>query len=359
MKLKFPLFISCLAVGCIGLVVAQNKTNISFKSKSGDFAIENISEQMFEGDPSTNSVDFEFTGSPLNGRSASQNLTFTTKKAVGKIRSEKNGKMFLLTATLSGGVTLTQNPKANESFSLKSASLTITEAADRSSATVKIPSALTITGNSGGIPGTIKAASGTIVLLGAADKDRTLDKATLSGAVDATFTQTDANGRSSQSSIDTVGLTLDQQASTTLFNFANKFVYTRIGRDEKGNPTKATFTGLSGSIVTPNITQAAKGRPVTSANIAGPVTMTFDGKNAEGEDVRIVAKGDKATMDANGQILLTGNVSIEGSGIDYQSEGSAQTIFVNVDENMKPIRYGARGTPAKVDIKPTGGGGKP
>ncbi|QYK52417.1 MAG: hypothetical protein KF824_09120 [Fimbriimonadaceae bacterium] len=360
MKLKFPLLISCLIVSSIGLVVAQNKTNISFKSKSGDFAIENISEQLFEGDPSTNSVDFEFSGNPLQGRSASQNLTFTSAKAEGKIRSEKNGKMYLLTATLSGGVTLNQNPKADESFTLKSQSLTITEAADRKSATVKIPSSLTITANGGGFPGNITAASGTVLLSGPPDKDRTLDKATLSGAVNANFTQTDSKKKKSLSNIQTVGLTMDQQGPSTLFQFGNKFTYTRTGVDEKGNPTKATFTGLGGNIVTPDITKASKGRPVSSANISGPVVMTFEGKNSDGEDVTITAKGDKATMDASGQILLTGNVSIVGSGLDYQSEGSAQTIFVVVNDDMKPIRYGARGNPAKVNIKPTkdGDGGK-
>lgn len=358
MKVKSHVLITVSVLCGAAMVLAQNKTNISFKSKSGDFAIENIAEQMFEGVSGTNIVDFEFTGAPLNGRSNTQKLTFKANKATGKIRSESNGKMFLQTATLSGSVSLTQNPNTNESVTLTSQSLTITEATDRKSATVKIPSALKITGSSKGIPGTITASSGTVTLVGPPDKDRTLDKADLNGAVNADFSQTDSKKRTSKSNIATVGLKLDQQGDSTVFNFANKFTYTRIGVDENGNPTKATFTGISGQIVTPDITREMSGRPVRTANIAGPVVITFDGKNKEGEDVTIVAKGDKATMDTNGQILLTGNVSIVGSGIDYQSEGSAQTIFVIVDEQMKPIRYGARGNPAKVDIKPVKDGEK-
>lgn len=345
---RFTLGIALTFVAGTALVFAQNKTGIEFKSKSGDFSISNISDQLFEGDPANNSVDFEFSGNPLQGRSNSQKLSFTATKATGQIRTGAAGTMYLLTTTLSGNVSVKQNPGTSEEVTLTSPSLTLKESPNRTSTSLTFPSALTISANDPNA--NLKAASGVVTLSGPANGNRILDQATLRGSVTATAV---GNG---QTTLTTNGLLLNQRASTSVFQLNNSFKFTNNSRDASGKPRTVTLNGTGGTITTPDITKASKGRPITNASIKGRVVITFAGSSNDGSPLNLTASGDRLTMDSKGEILLIGNVKIEGGGLDYQSDGESQTIYIQVDENMKPLKYGARGNPAKVNIKPDGGG---
>lgn len=344
---RLTLGISITVLTCAALVVAQNKTGVSFKSKSGDFEISNISEQVFELDAQTNAIDFEFDGKPLTGRSDSQKLGFTAGKAQGQIRNGKNGTMYLLNTTLSGNVSIRQNPGTSEEVTVTSASMTLKEAPNRAAANLTFNSAVTLTAKDPNT--TLTAASGVVTLSGQANGNRQLDQVTLRGAVNVTAS---TNGTTK---LTTNGLILNQRPTTSVFQFNNSFTVTNSANDENGRPRTVKFTGVGGSITTPNITKASNARPIASANIRGRVKIDFDGRDKEGNPIDLHAEGDRLTMDAKGEILLIGNVKITGGGLDYQSDGESQTIYILVDNNMKPLKYGARGNPTKVNIKPGGG----
>lgn len=333
---------------CAALVVAQNLTGIEFKSKSGDLSIANISEQLFESDPAAKSIDFEFSGKPLRGRSDSQKTAFEAASAKGQIRTGSGGTMYLLNATLSGGVTLWQNRGSSDEVSLQGSALTVKEAPNRLSMHVGVPGSLTLKGQDP--DATITAAGGSVTLSGPAGKNRTLDQATLNGAVSLVAR---SNGTTT---LKTTGLMLNQRPGSSVFQLNTSFVVSNSGQDPNGHTRQVTLEGRGGNFTTPDITKASTGRPLTSANIKGRVTVTFDGRTKSGDDLHLVAKGDRLTMDSGGKILLTGNVSIEGGGLDYQGEGASQTVYILVDDKMQPIRYGATGDPARINFKPDGGG---
>ncbi len=344
---RLTLGITITVAACAAIVLAQNKTGVSFKSKSGDFEISNITEQVFELDAKTNAIDFEFDGKPLTGRSDSQKLSFTAAKAKGQIRNGSNGTMYLLNTTLSGNVVIRQNPGTSEEVALESTSLTLKETPNRASANLTFSSAITLTAKE---PNTkLTASSGIVTLSGPANGNRQLDQVTLRGSVNVTA---NSNG---VTKLTTTGLLLNQRPTTSVFQFNNSFTVTNSANDENGRPRTVKFTGTSGSITTPNITQKSNSRPITSASIKGRVNIDFDGRDKEGNAIDLHAEGDRLTMDAKGEILLIGNVKITGGGLDYQSDGESQTIYILVDNNMKPLKYGARGNPAKVSIKPDGG----
>jgi hypothetical protein len=333
---------------CAALVVAQNKTGVSFKSKSGDFEISNISDQVFELDAKTSAIDFEFDGKPLTGRSDSQKLSFTAAKAKGQIRNGKSGSMYLLSTTLSGGVTIRQNPGTSEEVSVVSASMSLKEAPNRAAASLNFSSAVTLTAKDPNT--TLTANSGVITLSGPANGNRQLDQVTLKGSVNVTANN---NG---VTKLTTTGLLLNQRTSTSVFQFNNSFTVTNTAKDNNGRPRTVKFTGTSGSVTIPNITQKSNSRPISSASIRGRVKIDFDGTDKQGQPIDLHAEGDRLTMDSQGEILLIGNVKITGGGLDYQSDGESQTIYILVDNDMKPLKYGARGNPTKVNIRPGGGG---
>lgn len=329
------------------LLIAQNTTGISFKSKSGDFEINNITDQLFEANPQTNAIDFEFSGKPLRGRSSSQKIAFTAARATGQIRSGKDGTMYLLKANLTGSVDITQNPGTSDEVQISSPSISISEAANRSSATVNFPGAVTIVSKNPA--STITAAGGSATLIGSANTNRELRNVKLSGTVNATITQ------EGTTTLTTTGLDLDQAANSSTFNLSRPFTLTNNSKNPSGQPQKVILKATAGTITTPNITRASSGRPITTANLRGRVTIDFTGTDKDGSPVELSASGDRMTMDAEGEILLIGNVKITGNGLDYQSDGESQTVYIQVNERMEPTRYGARGNPAKVNIKPDGG----
>ncbi len=329
------------------LLIAQNTTGISFKSKSGDFEISNITDQLFEANPQTNAIDFEFTGKPLRGRSSTQKIAFTASRATGQIRSGKDGTMYLLKANLTGSVDVTQNPGTSEEVQITSPSMTISEAANRSSATINFPGPVTIHAKS---PTTkITAAGGSASLVGSANTNRELRNVKLSGTVNATITQ------EGTTNLITTGLDLDQAANSSSFTLSRPFTLTNNSKNPSGQPQKVILKATAGTITTPNITKPSSGRPITTANLRGRVTIDFTGTDRDGSPVDLSASGDRLTMDAKGEILLIGNVKITGNGLDYQSDGESQTVYILVNEQMEPTRYGARGNPTKVNIKPDGG----
>lgn len=352
--MKWPHLLAFPFLGVALLAWAQNSTDVSFKSKSGDFAIENIAQQLFQGDPTTNSIDFEFSGKPLRGRSSSQNLTFTASNAEGKIRSASGGKMFLLSATLSGGVTLTQNPAGGQ-FVLKGSKVEYAEAANRGSATVRVPGDLTITGESSGSPVDIRAGGGSVVLLGPAGSDRTLSQADLTGRVVADIGSPGPAAKPRKNHIETTGLTLTQASGESKFSFRNPFTFTQSGVDEAGRTQSMTLRGSSGTVFAPALGGKSSGRSIRRADIQGRVKITFTGFDKNGEPLDIQAAGDRLTMNAEGRIVLTGNVELSGNGLDYSSSGASQSVYIQLDEQMKPVRYGATGNPSEVTFKPGGG----
>lgn len=338
---------SIFLIATSALLVAQNTTGISFKSKSGDFEISNITEQLFEANPNTNAIDFEFTGKPLRGRSSTQRIQFNADRATGQIRSGKDGTMYLLKSNLSGKVTVTQNPGTAEQVTLDSPSITITEAADRSSATILFPGSISIVAKD---PATkITAAGGSATLVGSANTTRELRNIKLSGTINATITQ------AGTTNLATSGLTLDQATNATTFNLDRPFTLTNSSQNNVGKPQRVVLKATAGTLTTPSINKSSSGRPITSANLRGRVTIDFTGTDKDGEPINLTASGDRLTMDAKGEILLIGNVKIAGNGLDYQSDGESQTVYIQVNESMEPTRYGARGNPAKVNIKPDGG----
>lgn len=343
-----PLIATTLFTAAAVVVLAQNLTGVEFKSKSGDFSIANISEQMFESDAAAKAIDFEFSGKPLRGRSDSQSASFESLAAKGQIRSGSGGTMYLLSATLSGGVTLRQNPGKPDEVILSSPAVTLKEAPNRLAMTATFSGSLSVSAKDPDAK--ITAGSGTVTLSGPAGQNRSLDQATLRGSVSVTVNS------QGTTSLKTTGLLLNQRSASTVFQMANPFTIVRTAQDGTGRPVRVEFKGTSGNVTTPDITKASKGRPVTQASIQGPVTVTFDGKSKDGDDLHLVARGDRMTLDPAGKLLLTGNVSIEGGGLDYQSQGSGQTVYILLDETMKPTRYGAAGDPAKIDVKPNGGG---
>ncbi len=352
--MKWPHLLAFPLLGVALLAWAQNSSDVSFKSKSGDFAIENIAQQLFQGDAATNSIDFEFSGKPLLGRSNSQNLSFTASHAEGKIRSSPGGNMFLLNATLTGSVAITQNPQGSE-FVLKGEKVEYSEAQNRGSATVRVPGSLSIVGQSNGSPIDIRAGGGSVVLLGPAGSARTLSQADLTGRVVADIGSPGPAGKPRQNRVETTGLTLTQESGASKFSFRNAFTFRQSGTDEAGRAQSVMVTGASGSILTPPIGGRTSGRSIRSADIAGRVKITFQGFDRNGEKVDLQAQGDRLTMNANGRILLTGNVELSGNGLDYTSSGASQSVFIQVDENMKPQQYGASGNPSEITFKPGGG----
>lgn len=351
--MKWPTVLTVSALLCAAFItMAQSSTNVSFKSKSGDFAIENIAQQLFEGQPGSNSIDFEFSGKPLRGRSSSQNLSFTAQTAKGQIRSLSEGKMYLLSATLSGGVNLTQNP-AGSSFTLKGQTLEYSESADRNSATITVPGALSITGNSKGQPIDIQAAGGQVKLAGAAGSDRTLSEARLTGKVRAMLDSLGAGGKSNKNLVETTGLTLNQLSAESRLTFPNAFTFTQSGPDANGRAQSVTLNAKGGTLSLPP--QGSAGRPIRQADLDGRVRIEFKGFDKQGERVELVASGDKLQMNTEGRIVLVGNVELSGNGLDYSSQGASQTVYIQVDEQMKPVQYGAAGSPSEIKLKPGGG----
>ncbi len=281
------------------------------------------------------------------GAWTSQKLSFTANKAQGQIRNGKNGTMYLLNTTLSGGVTINQNSGTSEEVIVTSPSMTLKEAPNRASASLNFNSTVKI--ESKNPKTTLTAASGLATVSGLANGNRQLDQVTLKGTVNVTATN---NGTTTLS---TTGLILNQRSATSVFQFNNAFTVTNAAKDANGRTTTVKFNGASGSITTPNITQKSTGRPITNANIKGRIKIDFDGTDKEGNPINLHAEGDRLTMDSKGEILLIGNVKIIGGGLDYQSDGESQTIYILVDNDMKPLKYGARGNPTKVNIKPGGG----
>lgn len=333
----------------VAVLVAQQPETTRFASKKGDFAIENIQKEFFEG--SGGSVEFEFSGSPLRGYSRSQALDFEALKAEGSAKSGADKSMFLNEATLSGNVRLWQNKGTADERLLTTASLTMAESGDRSSATVTLPGAFQVKSKSG--TDGLSAGSGKIVFSGGAGQTRVMRSASLSGGVMASVSSADGTHRMDSSSVK-----IDQVSGGTKFTFASDLV----SNHQVNGATNRTvsFTAQSGWVSTPDITKrTGKGkRPVTGADLVGPVTIKVVSVSAKDkEPLTITAKGDHLTMDENGVLVLKGNITVESDDLSYARSGTSQELYVNFGPDMEVLKYGSRGAPAKVEIKPKGGGG--
>jgi lipopolysaccharide export system protein LptA len=337
------LFALGLAILLVAITFSQASTRASLKSKSGDFAIENISEQLIEANEKQ--VIFELDGSPLRGRSNSQRLSFESKRAKGTAIREKAGTMFLQTVTLTGDVAIKQNPGKPDETVVRSDSMTLKEAANRARATVTFSNPVTVVDEAR--KANLTAQSGSVTFIGGPNEEREVELITLKGGAVAKIQ------RDSTTTLSTNLILVNQRKSSSVFQFSSPITITDSGKDQSGRARSIKLTGSGGSVTVP---KSSQGRPISNANIQGRVTITFDGFDKDGAPLDLVASGDRLTMNESGEILLIGNVKIEGGGLDYESQGTSQTIFIQVDNDMKPLRYGARGNPAKVDIKPDGGG---
>ena len=334
---------------CSALIAGQVGETTRFASKKGDFSIENIAKEFFEGSAGT--VEFEFSGTPLRGKSTAQSLAFEALTAKGTAKSASDKSMYLSVATLSGDVRLWHNRGKSEERLLTTKSLTLTEAQDHSSATVTLPGSFQVVSKSG--DDDISAGAGKIVFAGKSGSERVMRSATLSGAV-----QVSASTENGAHKLKSSSVVIEQVSTGTRFTFPSD-LDTSHRLTGQGTRT-VTFKAQSGWVTTPDIMKRSPfhGRPVTGAELRGPVTIKIVSVSAkEKEPMTITATGDNMTLDSNGVLILRGNITVESDDMSYTRSGTSQELYVNFGPDMEVLKYGSRGAPAKVEIKPKGGGG--
>lgn len=338
---------------------------VRFASRNGDFAIENIRDELFEGDPATGRFTFEFAGSPLRGRSNNQNLSFTARQAQGEARttrapgqtSGRADSIFLAQADLSGAVVLVQNPGTPTSRTLRTERLAFQEAPDRQSASISLPAPFRL--ESGPQKDTLRAAAGTLTLAGPPTQDRRLTQAVLRGGVSANITTNNAQG-STRTSLETARLTLAQTGQTTRFTLPNRFTFSQSTSQKSPRENlrrTITIRAASGTIVIPDIekTNPPGSRPITSADIKGRVFLTLDSVTTtpDGDQpLKITAEGDSLVFTPEGELRLFGSVIVTSDDFAYTRRGTSQILFILLDQDMRILRYGSRGEPTRTEIRP-------
>ncbi|MDI9637338.1 hypothetical protein QPK87_10440 [Kamptonema cortianum] len=347
-----------VALATVAIAAPQQRL-FTWESKKGDFAIRQIQSQLIEGAPDSG-FKVEFKGSPLTGFSKSQSIDFTGTTLNATIKTASGGSMFLDSGTLTGQVTLwVDKGKASEQ-TLTTSTLSFKENADRSGANVTLPQSFVVVAKRDGAESArITAQSGSLVLSGKADQNRTITSAQLSGALTAKTSGTRGSATYS-TTLSTQSLRMREGDVGSVFTLSNAFQFVdQESAGGSGSARKFSLSGSGGTLTLPSVFGASKrtGRPIKSASISGKVILVLEttpakGGNAEPSVIR--ATGDKLTMDASGRIELSGNVEMETDSL----KGSSDFAYILVDENMKVLKYGAGGNPAKADYKPSSGGGR-
>lgn len=192
MRLSLTLIALALTIG----LIAQNQSKPQFLDKSGRYAMW-FKEYEFEF-PDKETIQFDVSGTPVDGRSQAQNLQFTAGRVTGTLKKTKSGDYFLTNGTASGNAVITVADKEGTSV-LKSAKITLTDNGETAKAS--LPGPFTVTNNltsdeSGKRSLSMQGSSGTFVLKSLVTKDTNpLVTADVSGPITVTVDQVDKKGR--------------------------------------------------------------------------------------------------------------------------------------------------------------------
>lgn len=192
MRLSLTLIALALTIG----LIAQNQSKPQFQDKSGRYAMW-FKEASFEF-PSKETIEFDVTGDPVEGRSQAQNLQFSANRVTGSLKKILSNDYFLTSGTASGNAVVTVADAEGTSI-LKSAKITLTDNGETAKAS--LPGQFTVTNNltseeTGRRSLSMQGSSGTFVLKSLVTKDTNpLISAEISGPITVTVDQVDKKGR--------------------------------------------------------------------------------------------------------------------------------------------------------------------
>lgn len=136
MRLSLSLIALALTIG----LIAQNQSKPKFQDKSGRYAMW-FEDASFEF-PDKDTIVFDVTGKPVEGRSQAQNLQFVANQVTGTLKKLKNGDYLLSKGTATGNAAITVTDESGTSV-LKSARINLVD--NQETATATLPGSFTAT----------------------------------------------------------------------------------------------------------------------------------------------------------------------------------------------------------------------
>lgn len=357
---------SLLALTVAGSVVAEVppvQDGTEWKTNNGDLSISNIGSYTIKG--ATSSLQAEFRGSPLRGRSVFQNFEFTASSLTGNLKQVDRTRWYLADGQISGSVVMTQVAD-EETFTLRTNTVNLKENPAQTELSFGIPGRLELDSNLGR---SVRAGTGT-VLFDTVGEERQLTKLTLGSGYTASGSSVDDSTRV-KSDYTVVGnsATLTTLATTEQFVSPGKLDLTidqsggRAGQNSQYNEKKLDFKSSGGTIVFPKA--GAAGRPIRSADLNGRITGVVDtwvqieGDEDEAptwEKFKVTVSGDRLTFSEAGVLRLAGNVQFRIDGLQGFT-GSGNELLVRFDAQMNVLSWETRGGPGTIQELKDGDGG--